>query len=49
MASYGEYAVGNDWSTYFHFCFLKIFFLCLPFFFFSPFILFCVYVFCGSF
>ena len=33
MGSDGEYAVGNDWFTSFHFCVLKIFLLCFPFFF----------------
>lgn len=44
MGSDGEYAVGNDWSTSFHFCVLKISLLCFPFFFFFPSIVFLLIV-----
>lgn len=32
MGSDGEYAVGKDWFTSFHFCVLKFFLFCFPFF-----------------
>lgn len=32
MGSDEEYAVGKDWFTSFHFCVLKIFLFCFPFF-----------------